>query len=64
MVNLKVAMPPYAQQMAQAAHGKQVENKKKKTKIKQQHETFITNQVSADDAARVLHGTGCTGRAD
>ena len=23
-------MPPYAQQMAQAAHGKQVENKKKK----------------------------------
>ena len=27
-------MPPYAQQRAQVAHGKQVENKKRKTKIK------------------------------
>ena len=50
-------MPPHAQYRAQVANGKQVENKKKKTKIKQQHETFITNQVSADDVARVLHGT-------
>lgn len=31
--------------------------KKEKTKIKQKHETFITNQVSADDAPRMLHGT-------
>lgn len=50
-------MPPYAQHRAQVANGKQVENKKEKTKIKQQHETFITNQVSADDAPRMLHGT-------
>lgn len=49
-------MPPHVQQGVGGTR-QESRKQKKKTKIKQQHETFITNQVSADDVARVLHGT-------